>query len=29
MAGYWGHADLDSATDVFLKIIADRPEKVA
>ncbi|MEU7605375.1 DUF993 family protein, partial [Streptomyces sp. NPDC041003] len=28
LAGYWGHADLDSATDVFLKIIADRPEKV-
>ncbi|MEV7440703.1 dihydrodipicolinate synthase family protein [Streptomyces sp. NPDC091204] len=28
LAGYWGHADLDAATDVFLKIIADCPEKV-
>ncbi|MFD9411148.1 dihydrodipicolinate synthase family protein [Streptomyces sp. NPDC059989] len=28
LAGYWGHHDLDEATDVFLKIIADCPEKV-
>ncbi|MFE9933208.1 dihydrodipicolinate synthase family protein [Streptomyces sp. NPDC005533] len=28
LAGYWGHADLDPATDVLLKIITDRPEKV-
>lgn len=28
LAGYWGHHDLDEATDVFLKIIADHPEKV-
>ncbi|WP_405758352.1 dihydrodipicolinate synthase family protein [Streptomyces sp. NBC_00073] len=28
LAGYWGHADLDAATEVFLKIVSDRPEKV-
>ncbi|WP_406365352.1 dihydrodipicolinate synthase family protein [Streptomyces sp. NBC_01546] len=28
LAGYWGHHDLDAATEVFLKIIADCPEKV-
>ncbi|MFJ7271705.1 dihydrodipicolinate synthase family protein [Streptomyces sp. NPDC099050] len=28
LEGYWGHADLDEATDVFLKIISERPEKV-
>ncbi|MEU9235669.1 dihydrodipicolinate synthase family protein [Streptomyces subrutilus] len=28
LAGYWGHEDLDAATEVFLKIIADCPEKV-
>lgn len=28
LAGYWGHLDLDTATEVFLKIIADCPEKV-
>ncbi|MFD7096423.1 dihydrodipicolinate synthase family protein [Streptomyces xanthophaeus] len=28
LAGYWGHDDLDLATDVFLKIIAESPEKV-
>ncbi|MCX4695233.1 dihydrodipicolinate synthase family protein [Streptomyces sp. NBC_01408] len=28
LAGYWGHEDLDEATDVFLKIIAESPEKV-
>ncbi|MER6201956.1 dihydrodipicolinate synthase family protein [Streptomyces sp. NPDC001586] len=28
LTGYWGHADLDAATGVFLKIIADCPEKV-
>ncbi|MGP3689885.1 dihydrodipicolinate synthase family protein [Streptomyces sp. IBSNAI002] len=28
LAGYWGHDDLDAATEVFLKIIADCPEKV-
>nr|WSW63500.1 dihydrodipicolinate synthase family protein [Streptomyces sp. NBC_00998] len=28
LAGYWGHADLDAATEVLLKIIADCPEKV-
>ncbi|MCC0094241.1 dihydrodipicolinate synthase family protein [Streptomyces flavotricini] len=28
LAGYWGHADLDAATEVFLKVIADCPEKV-
>ncbi len=28
LEGYWGHADLDGATDVFLKIISEYPEKV-
>ncbi|MFG2874887.1 dihydrodipicolinate synthase family protein [Streptomyces sp. NPDC048337] len=28
LAGYWGHHDLDGATEVFLKVIADCPEKV-
>ncbi|MCX4782288.1 dihydrodipicolinate synthase family protein [Streptomyces sp. NBC_01264] len=28
LEGYWGHADLDEATDVFLKIISECPEKV-
>lgn len=28
LEGYWGHADLDGATDVFLKIISESPEKV-
>ncbi|MEU9256152.1 dihydrodipicolinate synthase family protein [Streptomyces sp. NPDC048270] len=28
LAGYWGHGDLDRATEVFLKIIAEYPEKV-
>ncbi|MBT2468299.1 dihydrodipicolinate synthase family protein [Streptomyces sp. ISL-66] len=28
LEGYWGHGDLDEATDVFLKIIAECPEKV-
>ncbi|MEV0411287.1 dihydrodipicolinate synthase family protein [Streptomyces sp. NPDC050448] len=28
LAGYWGHAELDAATEVLLKIIADCPEKV-
>ncbi|MGW8783962.1 dihydrodipicolinate synthase family protein [Streptomyces sp. NPDC055796] len=28
LAGYWGHADLDAATEVFLKVVADQPEKV-
>ncbi len=28
LAGYWGHDDLDAATEVFLKIIAACPEKV-
>ncbi|MCJ0869409.1 dihydrodipicolinate synthase family protein [Streptomyces sp. AP-93] len=28
LEGYWGHADLDEATDVFLKIISEHPEKV-
>ncbi|WP_327256749.1 dihydrodipicolinate synthase family protein [Streptomyces sp. NBC_01244] len=28
LEGYWGHADLDEATDVFLKIISEYPEKV-
>ncbi|MGW6947040.1 dihydrodipicolinate synthase family protein [Streptomyces xanthophaeus] len=28
LAGYWGHDDLDLATDVFLKIIAESAEKV-
>lgn len=28
LEGYWGHGDLDEATDVFLKIISECPEKV-
>ncbi|MCY0929964.1 dihydrodipicolinate synthase family protein [Streptomyces sp. H27-H1] len=28
LEGYWGHEDLDEATDVFLKIISEYPEKV-
>ncbi|MET9699398.1 dihydrodipicolinate synthase family protein [Streptomyces sp. NPDC006529] len=28
LTGYWGHQDLDDATDVFLKLIAEHPEKV-
>ncbi|MGW1776117.1 dihydrodipicolinate synthase family protein [Streptomyces sp. NPDC002104] len=28
LEGYWGHADLDGATDVFLKIVSESPEKV-
>ncbi|MFG2981959.1 dihydrodipicolinate synthase family protein [Streptomyces sp. NPDC048258] len=28
LAGYWGHHDLDAAAEVFLKIIAECPEKV-
>ncbi|MFD8791021.1 dihydrodipicolinate synthase family protein [Streptomyces vinaceus] len=28
LAGYWGNTDLDAATEVFLKVIADCPEKV-
>ncbi|MFD6967028.1 dihydrodipicolinate synthase family protein [Streptomyces sp. NPDC059979] len=28
LAGYWGHDDLDEATDVFLKIISECPQKV-
>ncbi|MEV6953008.1 dihydrodipicolinate synthase family protein [Streptomyces sp. NPDC051183] len=28
LVGYWGHEDLDRATEVFLKIIAECPEKV-
>lgn len=28
LEGYWGHEDLDEATDVFLKIISEHPEKV-
>ncbi|MFD9301439.1 dihydrodipicolinate synthase family protein [Streptomyces sp. NPDC060048] len=28
LEGYWGHEDLDGATDVFLKIISECPEKV-
>ncbi|MET9609751.1 dihydrodipicolinate synthase family protein [Streptomyces sp. NPDC006512] len=28
LAGYWGHEDPAAATDVFLKVIAERPEKV-
>ncbi|WP_411103919.1 dihydrodipicolinate synthase family protein [Streptomyces sp. cmx-4-9] len=28
LAGYWGHHDLDAATDVFLQIVAEHPEKV-
>ncbi|MET9319210.1 dihydrodipicolinate synthase family protein [Streptomyces sp. NPDC003038] len=28
LRGYWGHDDLDVATDVFLKVIAECPQKV-
>ncbi|MGW0390568.1 dihydrodipicolinate synthase family protein [Streptomyces sp. NPDC003042] len=28
LAGYWGHDDLDAATEVFLKVISENPEKV-
>ncbi|MFJ8647136.1 dihydrodipicolinate synthase family protein [Streptomyces sp. NPDC093546] len=28
LEGYWGSADLDTATDTFLKIIAEHPDKV-
>nr|WSX48299.1 dihydrodipicolinate synthase family protein [Streptomyces sp. NBC_00974] len=28
LEGYWGHEDPDEATDVFLKIISEYPEKV-
>ncbi|MGW6703529.1 dihydrodipicolinate synthase family protein [Streptomyces sp. NPDC054956] len=28
LEGYWGHQDLDDATDVFLKIVSECPEKV-
>ncbi|MET9885489.1 dihydrodipicolinate synthase family protein [Streptomyces sp. NPDC006430] len=28
LAGYWGHIDLDAATDVFLKIVTECPDKV-
>lgn len=28
LEGYWGHGDLDEATDVFLKIVSECPEKV-
>ncbi|MFZ3474488.1 dihydrodipicolinate synthase family protein [Streptomyces sp. 4.24] len=28
LEGYWGHEDLDGATEVFLKIISECPEKV-
>ncbi|MFE4257587.1 dihydrodipicolinate synthase family protein [Streptomyces sp. NPDC056883] len=28
LEGYWGRADLDAATDVFLKIISEYPQKV-
>ncbi|MET9429422.1 MULTISPECIES: dihydrodipicolinate synthase family protein [unclassified Streptomyces] len=28
LEGYWGSADLDAATDTFLKIIAEHPDKV-
>ncbi|MET7856791.1 dihydrodipicolinate synthase family protein [Streptomyces sp. NPDC005318] len=28
LEGYWGSADLDAATDTFLKVIADHPDKV-
>lgn len=29
LEGYWGSGDLDAATETFLAVIADRPEKVA
>ncbi|MEU0162103.1 dihydrodipicolinate synthase family protein [Streptomyces sp. NPDC006261] len=28
LEGYWGSADLDHATDTFLKVIAEHPDKV-
>ncbi|MBT2377315.1 hypothetical protein AMK21_01440 [Streptomyces sp. CB00316] len=28
LEGYWGSADLDQATDTFLKVIAEHPDKV-
>ncbi|MET9765866.1 dihydrodipicolinate synthase family protein [Streptomyces sp. NPDC006415] len=28
LGGYWGSADLDEATDTFLKVIAEHPDKV-
>ncbi|MFD6533661.1 dihydrodipicolinate synthase family protein [Streptomyces sp. NPDC060184] len=28
LEGYWGSSDLDAATDTFLKIIAEHPDKV-
>lgn len=28
LEGYWGHAGLDEATDVFLKVVSEHPEKV-
>ncbi|MFJ4775855.1 dihydrodipicolinate synthase family protein [Streptomyces sp. NPDC088762] len=28
LAGYWGHHDPDAATEVFLKIVGDCPQKV-
>ncbi|MFB6657598.1 dihydrodipicolinate synthase family protein [[Kitasatospora] papulosa] len=28
LKGYWGSADLDAATDTFLKVIAEHPDKV-
>ncbi|MFI0962264.1 dihydrodipicolinate synthase family protein [Streptomyces sp. NPDC021080] len=28
LEGYWGSDDLDAATEVFLEVIADRPDKV-
>ncbi|MGW0363713.1 dihydrodipicolinate synthase family protein [Streptomyces sp. NPDC002990] len=28
LGGYWGHDDLDAATEVFLKVIAQYPRKV-
>ncbi|MEW2065451.1 dihydrodipicolinate synthase family protein [Streptomyces sp. NPDC007346] len=28
LEGYWGSADLDEATDTFLKVVAEHPDKV-
>ncbi|MFG3506221.1 dihydrodipicolinate synthase family protein [Streptomyces sp. NPDC047821] len=28
LEGYWGSADLDTATDTFLKVVAEHPDKV-
>lgn len=28
LAGYWGSADLDAATETFLRVIAEHPDKV-